>query len=158
MKHNWNQYKIWKYKYAHSFLCPNIKYDNCDLMPLHMTITALLQLWHWRKCKRKTTLALAFVQLCTSWTATPEYEVQTRNPWIWFLALASTKESAPTHRIYLYAYKTHKCYFSFSIQNISFILEYESISMSLKKSWISKRVLVVVGNSQNAIGITFTLR
>ena len=77
MKHNWNQYKIWKYTYVHSFLYPTIKYDNCDLMQLHMTITALLPLWHWRKCKRKTTLALAFVQLCTSWTATPEYEVQT---------------------------------------------------------------------------------
>ena len=46
LKHNWNQYKIWKYTYVHSFPCPTIKYDKCDLMHFHMTIMRLLPLWH----------------------------------------------------------------------------------------------------------------
>ena len=43
----------------------------------------------------------------------------------------------------------------FSIQKISFILEYKFISMTLWKSWISKGVLLVIGQQQNATGITF---
>ena len=43
-------------------------------------------------------------------------------------------------------WKNHKCYFHFSIQKISFILQYKCLSMSLKKSW---------GQQQNAIGVTF---
>ena len=42
-----------------------------------------------------------------------KYRQQTWNAWIWPLALASTQELAPSHRIYLYASKNHKCYFSF---------------------------------------------
>ena len=36
----------------------------------------------------------------------------------------------------------------FSIQKISFILEYKFISMALWKSWISKGVLLVMGNNK----------
>ena len=42
LKHNCNRYKIWKYTYVHSFPCPTIKYDKCDLMHFHVTI-----MWIW---------------------------------------------------------------------------------------------------------------
>ena len=45
----------------HSFPCPTVKYDNCDLMHFHMTITTLHTLWHWHKFKRKT-IILALVR------------------------------------------------------------------------------------------------
>ena len=34
--------------------------------------------------------------------------------------------------MYLHAYKNHKCYYSFSVQKISFLLEYKFVSMTLR--------------------------
>ena len=74
-----------------------------------------------------------------------KYRQKTWNPWIWFLALASTYESATTHRIhvYLYAEKIINVIFTFLSKRF---LQYKCLSMSLKKSW---------GQQQNAIGVTF---
>ena len=77
MSWNWNQYKIWKFTYVHSFPCPTRKYVNCDLMHLHTTITTLLPLWHGHKCKRNRILAHA--QLLTCWTAFPVWSTDNRH-------------------------------------------------------------------------------
>ena len=90
LKHTWNQYKIWKYTYVHSFLCFTIKYDNSDLMQFsydHYDITPTLTLAQVQAQNNSCPCSALHLLDCHS---SLKYRKQKWNPCIWFLALAST--------------------------------------------------------------------
>ena len=82
---------IWKYTYVHSFPCPTIKYDHCDLMHNYsydrydFTPTLILE-----KVKVQNSAFPCSTLTLLDYHSSLKYIQQTWNPWIWFLALASS--------------------------------------------------------------------
>ena len=82
---------IWKYTYVHSFPCPTIKYDHCDFMHNYsydrydITPTLILE-----KVKVQNSAFPCSALTLLDCHSSLKYIQQTRNPWIWFLALASS--------------------------------------------------------------------
>ena len=119
-----------------------------------MTITTLLPLWHWHKCKLKTILAL--VQLCTCWTAIPVWSTENRNEIPVFDSLHWHLHTFVRIGSITYAFKNHKCYL------IPFLpkrfLWFLNTKYPYPWHFRNPEYLMGIdscGQQQNAIGVTF---